>query len=224
MYRVIPRGIPATRDFRVFLELNGKAISFWKDVPLNLPFSSSVHMVTEIPAYSRGKFEISLQEPLNPIVQDVNSQGGLRFLVPKVPFHYGALPQTLGVGDGDPLDVVDLAPMALNSSSLEGVGKIRQVRILGGFCLLDQGEEDWKILAVDQDAALPWQTLEDVPKPLVQNVLHWFKTYKTFEGKAINHVKGGLLNSADILEIVHNASQHFSISDSSLAKENSQLV
>jgi inorganic pyrophosphatase len=213
MYRVIPRGIPLTREFRVFLEENGKLVSFWKDVPLNIPGSdpsdAAVHMITEIPAHSRGKFEISLEESHNPIAQDVNSQGGLRFLVPKVPFHYGALPQTLGVGDGDPLDVVDLTPMAVNSQGVEGVGKIRKVRVLGGFCLLDQGEEDWKIFAVDEDAALSWQSVEDVPTTIVDNVVHWFKTYKTFEGKQMNDVRGGLLNKKEILEIVESANKEF---------------
>ena len=211
MYRVVSRGIPLTKDFRIFLEKDKQVISAWRDVPLR-PTTSTVHMVTEIPAQSRAKFEIAVDEELHPLKQDLNNQNTLRFLVPKMPCNYGALPQTLSLGDGDPLDVLDLAPMHLGMTTDEGVGKVRRVRVLGGFCLLDQGEEDWKILGVDEDAAIPWKNAGDIPKDLIDNLFHWFKTYKTFEGKKLNSIKGGssaLLGVHEIDAIIQQAHANF---------------
>lgn len=78
-------------------------------------------------------------------------------------FNYGFIPQTweqsiekdsLGLlvfrclcslqGDDDPIDICDLSTVP------KAPGEIFRGRVLGGFCLIDQGEVDWKILVMDE--------------------------------------------------------------------------
>ena len=75
-----------------------------------------------------------------------------------LPWNYGALPQTWEApdlrlfdlkdkGDEDPVDVVELgAP--------RNVGDVLKVKVLGAFCLIDQGEADWKVIAINIDDPL----------------------------------------------------------------------
>jgi inorganic pyrophosphatase len=50
-------------------------------------------------------------------------------------------------GDDDPIDVCDL------STGKKNIGDVYRGKILGCFCLIDQGELDWKILVVDAEEA-----------------------------------------------------------------------
>ena len=79
-------------------------------------------------------------------------------------FNYGYIPRTweqnhtadkLGYfvifkliqGDDDPIDICDL------SRGIKNVGDVYRGKVLGCFCLIDQGELDWKILVVDAEEA-----------------------------------------------------------------------
>lgn len=51
--------------------------------------------------------------------------------------------ETNAKGDNDPIDVIEIG---------EAVGKqgeIKQVKVLGIMAMLDEGETDWKVLAID---------------------------------------------------------------------------
>lgn len=72
----------------------------------------------------------------------------------KYPFNYGAFPQTWenpgtvhpdtnAKGDNDPIDVVEL------SGNAGKTGDVKHVKILGTYAMIDEGETDWKILAID---------------------------------------------------------------------------
>ena len=90
-------GEPRSLDFRVQFHYNDhgqlKQISPWHDIPLFSP-DGYVHMLTEIPKFSRAKFEIATGEPFNPIKQDTKN-GKLRdYKYGDMCFNYGAFPQT----------------------------------------------------------------------------------------------------------------------------------
>jgi inorganic pyrophosphatase len=86
-------------------------------------------------------------------------KGKLRFVRNCFPhkgyiWNYGALPQTWedpsqihpdtkARGDNDPIDVCEIG------ESVGYTGQIKQVKVLGAMALLDEGETDWKIIAVD---------------------------------------------------------------------------
>jgi inorganic pyrophosphatase len=46
-------------------------------------------------------------------------------------------------GDDDPIDIVDL------SSKERKILDVIRVKVLGCFCLIDEGELDWKVLVMD---------------------------------------------------------------------------
>jgi inorganic pyrophosphatase len=208
MYRAVPKGKTMTTSYRVFftdLKTN-KEISPWHDIPL-FSASNNVHMVLEIPAFTRAKFEVATKEHLNPIRQDINkSSDTVRYLVPNTFFDYGCVPQTLS-GDGDPLDTIDITNSNLDreEGDISGVGEVYPVKVLGGFCLFDHGEDDWKVLCVREDHQ--YNNLEDIPKDLIEKITHWFKTYKVHEGKEENIIKYDekIFNREEVLNLINES-------------------
>jgi len=115
-------------------------------------------MVVEIPRGTNAKLEISTAEDQNPIKQDVKN-GKLRYVADVNGFkgyfcNYGAFPQTWedpnfvhpetqAKGDKDPLDVVEIG------EAVGKTGEVKQVKALGVLAMIDEGETDWKVIAID---------------------------------------------------------------------------
>ncbi|EER02874.1 conserved hypothetical protein [Perkinsus marinus ATCC 50983] len=149
----------------------------------------------------RAKFEVATKEVHNPIRQDRRSDGRLRYYGKEPSFNYGALPQTWEdpsvqdeetklYGDRDPLDLVELGDRPIPT------GTVAEVKVLGCFCLLDQGEVDWKVLAINTDDAMSERinSLDDLARYMpgrAEEVMHWFRTYKMLEGKPENEIGYG---------------------------------
>ncbi|SMN22041.1 similar to Saccharomyces cerevisiae YMR267W PPA2 Mitochondrial inorganic pyrophosphatase [Maudiozyma saulgeensis] len=202
-FKTINQGSKYSQNFKQYLCMpNGDAGSFFHDVPLGLtPEDATVNMVVEIPRWSNAKFEISKELKLNPITQDTK-KGKLRFVNNIFPFkgymhNYGAIPQTwedptteefqgTGLkGDNDPLDCCEIGSAVLN------IGEIKRVKILGSLGLIDDGELDWKVIAIDINDPLAGelQNLTDVEKhmpTLLHHTREWFRNYKVPQGKPRN--------------------------------------
>jgi len=154
---------------------------------------------------------------LNPIKQDVKN-GKLRIVALPYPFNYGALPQTWespdvvhpdtnAKGDNDPVDVVDLSAQAGTR------GEVRQVKVLGTYAMIDEGETDWKILAIDvkDPAAGKLHDLEDIERHMpgrLKEVFEFLRDYKIPDGKPPNQFAYGdapknKAFAVDIIEETH---------------------
>ncbi|PNH00282.1 Soluble inorganic pyrophosphatase 1, chloroplastic [Tetrabaena socialis] len=173
-----------------------KLVSFWHDVPLSLS-QDLWSFVAEIPKGSCAKMEVATDEPLTPIKQDLTRGGALRFYPSRIHWNYGMLPQTWedpthqwpglpGLsGDGDPLDVIEIGRKRCK------IGGVYKVKVLGAFALIDDGEVDWKILAIrcDDEAADLLNDVHDVdvlfPGEL-KRIHDWFRDYKVPDGKPRN--------------------------------------
>lgn len=201
-YEFEKKGDQSTKEFRIVYKENGNVISPWHSIPLYVDEAKGiVNYVNEIPKGTSAKMEIATDEPNTPIKQDIK-KGDLRFykygdsLV-----NYGALPQTwedpgetspdtgLG-GDNDPVDAMDLSDIVMP------MGAVYQLKVLGVLGLLDEGETDWKILAinVDDPNADKINSVEDCEKVFpgkVHEVREWFRLYKTAEGKGENEYAFG---------------------------------
>lgn len=159
-----------------------------------------LNMVVEVPRFSNAKLEISKEELMNPIKQDVK-KGALRFVKNCFPYHgylwnYGAFPQTwespaildhdTGLkGDNDPIDVIEIG------SAVASTGEVKQVKVLGALAMIDEGETDWKIIAIDVNDPLANQLhdaadLDRVCPGLIDATRTWFKIYKIPDGKPAN--------------------------------------
>lgn len=191
-----PVNTPETLDYKGYFRSNGKPISSWHDIPLWIDEIDGIaNMIVEIPRQTQAKLEISKNNPLNPICQDVKN-GKLRYVALKYPFNYGAFPQTWenpdfvhpdtkAKGDNDPLDVVDIG------SELGKTGEIKKVKILGCYAMLDEGETDWKIIVIDihDPLADKLNDIHDVETFLpgkLKDVFEFFRDYKVPDGKPQN--------------------------------------
>src|SRR3954453_5707483 len=95
----------------------------------------NLHMIVEIPKGSSNKYEYNIGAK-NWELDRVLS-GAMHY-----PEEYGFIPETLDY-DGDPLDIICLT----NSSTFPGCQV--PVRIIGVLKMIEGGEEDDKILAVN---------------------------------------------------------------------------
>lgn len=197
------QGTKFTQDFKTYAidKPSGKVASFFHDIPLDFdPASRTANMVVEVPRWSNAKFEISTSQPGNPIVQDVK-KGAVRFVRNLFPFkgyihNYGAFPQTWEdpttthgdltvVGDNDPLDVCEIGLTVL------ATGDVRRVKVLGSLAMIDDGELDWKIIAINVEDEMA-SRLNDIPDidehcpGLLDATRNWFRDYKLPDGKPQN--------------------------------------
>ncbi|GAB2292068.1 Soluble inorganic pyrophosphatase 6, chloroplastic [Dionaea muscipula] len=202
LIQVKEEGQPQTLDYRVFfLDNSGKKISPWHDVPLN-PGNGVFNFIVEIPKESSAKMEVATDEPYTPIKQDTK-KGKLRYYPYNIYWNYGLLPQTWedpsfsnaevegAFGDNDPVDVVEIG------EKQRKIGEILQVKPLAALAMIDEGELDWKIVAIalDDPKASLVNDIDDVethfPGTLTA-IRDWFRDYKIPDGKPAN--KFGLGN------------------------------
>jgi len=183
-------GETGTESFRLNFKEGNSSISPWHDIPMK--GEKGYNMVVEIPKMSKAKMEIATKEENNPIAQDVK-KGKLRDYHGPIFWNYGCLPQTwedpneehpeLKVfGDDDPIDVVEIGSKALD------MGSVAEVKPLGVLAMIDDGELDWKVLAVSVDDPLAeeYNDIDDVPAAVLDGVREWFRWYKTPDDKPLN--------------------------------------
>lgn len=206
-------GEEGTLSYRRFFVEDGKNISPWHDLPLKTDVPGEYWMVTEIPKMTKPKMEIATGEQDNPIAQDTK-KGKLREYHGPIFWNYGYLPQTwedptvkhptLNVlGDDDPVDVVEIGTRTHTQ------GEIVRVKVLGALAMIDDGELDWKVIAISTDDpdAGAINDIEDVEAKMpgiISGIREWFRWYKTPDGKPLNEFGfgGEPLNQASTIEVI----------------------
>ena len=125
----------------------------------------------EIPMGSRNKYEVDAKT--GRIRLD-------RVLYSSVyyPAEYGCVEDTLYL-DGDPLDIL------VFTSAPTFPGCYVECRVIGGMDMIDCGDSDVKILAVNVgDPRYDHvHTLDDLPPHYLQEIENFFQTYKTLQNK-----------------------------------------
>ncbi|KAH8396966.1 hypothetical protein KR215_006860 [Drosophila sulfurigaster] len=202
LYQTVEKGAKNSSNYSLYFKNNcGNVISPMHDIPLFANEEKTVYnMVVEVPRWTNAKMEISLKTPMNPIKQDIK-KGKLRFVANCFPhkgyiWNYGALPQTWEnpdhiepstgcKGDNDPIDVIEIGYRVANR------GDVLQVKVLGAIALIDEGETDWKIIAIDakDPVASKVNDIADVDQyfpGLLRATVEWFKIYKIPDGKPEN--------------------------------------
>lgn len=185
------KGEAKTESFRQFFKEDSKNISPWHDIPLK-DDNGNYNMVVEIPKMTKAKMEVATKEEFNPIAQDIK-KGVLRDYHGPIFWNYGCLPQTWEdpneehpvlkcFGDDDPIDVVEIGSKALQ------MGTVTPVKPLGVLAMIDDGELDWKVLAVavDDPLADEYKDIDDVPEAVLAGIREWFRWYKTPDDKPLN--------------------------------------
>ncbi|QQS33322.1 MAG: inorganic pyrophosphatase [Acidobacteriota bacterium] len=110
-----------------------------------------------------------------------------------VPANYGFIPETycgggiaamaraktpipISDGDNDPLDILVLSEHHIPRGDI-----ILKARPIGGFCLIDGGEADDKIIAVLKGDKVfeQYTEISQLPKGILERFEHYFLTYKS---------------------------------------------
>lgn len=241
-YQTEERGHPNSTDYRIYFKNSeGKYISPFHDIPLvaeteqdnDVPAKKPkkneseqlFNMVVEVPRWSNAKMEIATKEPLNPIKQDVK-KGKLRYVANVFPhkgyiWNYGALPQTWEdpnhtdkdtkcCGDNDPIDVCDIGTQVCYP------GQVIQVKVLGILAMIDEGEMDWKVIAINAEDpdAKNLNGIEDVRRSRpghLEATVDWFRKYKVPDGKPENQFgfKGQFKDKDFAAEIIRSTHEHW---------------
>lgn len=212
-YQYKPVGKPETFEYAGYFYQGEQIVSPFHDIPLWVNKAEGVaNMIVEIPKGTQPKLEISKKKFMNPIVQDTK-KGKLRYVALKYPFNYGAFPQTWenptftdphtnAKGDNDPLDVVDLSEKAAET------GTVKQVKILGTYAMIDDGETDWKIVVIDinDPNAAKLNDIDDIKKVMpdrIKEAFEFLRDYKIPDGKPPNQFAfdGALKDKKFALEV-----------------------
>lgn len=114
-----------------------------------------------------------------------------------VPTNYGFIPQTfcgeriatlareksgknITDGDGDPLDILVLSEHHIPRGDI-----LLKAAPIGGFCLIDGGEADDKIISVlvGDKVFEQYKEIAQLPKGIFERIKHYFLTYKNLPGE-----------------------------------------
>lgn len=136
----------------------------------NIP--DEVNVIIEIPAQA------------SPVKYEMDKESGAlivdRFMSVAMfyPCNYGFIPHTLSE-DGDPIDVLVVAPHPVIS------GSVIKCRPIGVLNMVDESGADAKIIAVPIPRLYSMynhvQSTRDLPQELIEQIVHFFEQYKSLE-------------------------------------------
>lgn len=205
-----------------------KIISPWHDINISNNLTNNrilfkepiVNIVIEIPKHSSAKMEMSKDLEFNPIIQDykydINNQPYNRYIKISYDINYGMIPQTWEnnqrkilnnmIGDNDPLDCIEI------SDKVFYIGDVIEAEVLGSFCLIDQGEIDFKVIVVSKDYLrsmnkLGYEVYNDyIASGKMKHLMDKFKYYKLYEGKKQNEIYNNkLFSKEETIDIIYNS-------------------
>jgi inorganic pyrophosphatase len=158
----------------------------------------AINVVIEIPQGSNIKYELDKES--GAIFLDRILYGSQFY-----PANYGFVPNTLAE-DGDPIDV-----LVLSSESVVP-GCVIKSRVIGVLIMEDESGKDEKIIAVPTVKLDPEMAkineLEDLPEIKLQQIKHFFETYKDLEpGKWVKVT--GFEGKEKAIELINKAIQNY---------------
>ena len=144
----------------------------WHDISPGT--AQELNAIVEIPLNSRLKYEIDKESGLLKLDRTL-------FSSVNYPANYGFVPQTLA-DDGDPLDILILGHEPLYPLTL------LEARPIGIMNMVDQGEQDYKIIAVPaKDPEFKQvKDLADIAPHLAKKIKRFFEEYKNLENKVVS--------------------------------------
>jgi inorganic pyrophosphatase len=140
--------------------------------------NGNIHVVIEISTGSNEKYEVDKATGRLKLERINDGEPRLINYLP-YPFNYGMVPRTLSPkdlgGDGDPLDVFVLGKPIKR-------GAVIECKLIGVLKLLDSGEKDDKLIAVNANSRFynvnNLEQLEELYPGILEISKIWFSNYK----------------------------------------------
>eukprot|EP01057_Protomagalhaensia_wolfi_P002802 Protomagalhaensia_wolfi_Nauph_80__2801@NODE_2911_length_949_cov_5102_702198_g1844_i1_p1_GENE_NODE_2911_length_949_cov_5102_702198_g1844_i1NODE_2911_length_949_cov_5102_702198_g1844_i1_p1_ORF_typecomplete_len211_score34_03Pyrophosphatase/PF00719_19/6_5e59InPase/PF18823_1/0_0042_NODE_2911_length_949_cov_5102_702198_g1844_i1227859 len=148
-------------------------VNSWHDVEVGLAVPHEVNAIIEIPKGSKVKYELDKKTGLMKVDRVLYSSV-------VYPANYGFIPRTLGE-DKDPLDVLVLMQEPVYPGCLM---KVKPIGVMG---MIDQGDNDEKIICVhlDDPAYAHYNAVNELPPHTLREIERFFRDYKKLECKVV---------------------------------------
>lgn len=145
----------------------------WHQVSPGPNAPECVYGIIEIPQGSRAKYELDKESGLLKLDRVLYSSV-------YYPANYGFIPQTY-CGDKDPLDILVLSQVTMVPLCLVSA------RVIGVMRMLDNGDEDDKIIAVAEGdpSVNHLRDISEMPPHFTMELREFFETYKRLENKTV---------------------------------------
>ena len=166
-------------------------MNIWHDMAPEKVTPDAFPAVIEITKGSKNKYELD------------KSTGLLRldrilYTSTHYPANYGFIPLTYADDDGDPLDVLVLCSECIRPLSLV------ECYPIGVISMEDSGSLDEKIIAIPfQDPTYnTYQDISELPNHVASEIRHFFRVYKSLEGKET--IVSDVLGREEAIKIIIN--------------------
>lgn len=130
-----------------------------------------VNVLIEVPLDSRVKYEFDKEN-------EVIAVDRFLFFDKGYPANYGFIPNTLS-GDGDPVDVLVLAPLPV------APGTLMVAKVIGMLETEDESGQDAKLVAVPPEKVNPefgkYNDISELPEDITEKIKFFFENYKKNE-------------------------------------------
>jgi len=166
-----------------------------------------VHAFIEITPFDRVKYELDKQTGYLRVDRPQRTSSLPPTLYGFIPRTYcgdrvAALMPSAKKGDSDPLDICVFSERPISRAEV-----LLNVRVIGGFPMIDGGEADDKIIAVLEGDNV-WGEVADVsgiPAAMANRLRHYFANYKILPGEAVTVEVGAPYGAERAFKVVEAA-------------------
>lgn len=170
-------------------------MNIWHDIDEKRITPKDFTAVIEITKGSHVKYELDKETGML-------SLDRVLFTATHYPMNYGFIPKTYG-DDHDPLDV-----LVLCSEPIQPMTLVRCYPI-GVMAMEDNGEGDEKIIAIPyaDPTYMQYQDISELPSHIFEELQHFFKHYKSLEGKKT--VVNEIGNAEEAVRVIDHCIEHY---------------